>query len=82
MPVWTYAVISTKFSIDVYLWMPQIRSFIFEDHRPDFVNDYVGRNKFQVLNFLDMQVILANSKIYDPQKFVQVWCDLLIRRVF
>ena len=55
--------------------MPQIQhyhDFIFEDHWPDFVNDYIRRNEFQGLNFLGMPFIHKNSKIYVPRKFVRV----------
>ena len=50
--------------------MPQICNFIFDDNWPDFVNKYVCKqNDFHLHG---MRVIHENSKIYIPEKFVQV----------
>ena len=42
--------------------MPQIQyfhDFIFEDHWPDFVNDFASRNKFQGLHFRGMHITVS-----------------------
>ena len=45
------------------LQIQHFHDFIFEDHCPDFVNDYASRNEFQGLNFCGIHVIRKNSKI-------------------
>ena len=48
--------------------IPHFHNFIFEDYWPDCVNDYASR----ISNFRGTLVICENSKIYIPQKFIQV----------
>ena len=47
MDPWPYC-IHTNFWETYISWMPQFehsRDFIFEDHWPDFANDYANRNE-------------------------------------
>ena len=45
------------------LQIQHFHSSIFEDHWPDFVNDYASRIEFQGLNFCGMHVILEKSDL-------------------